>query len=72
MKIKQEIKVKSRLINRIYKLSKETKTDASYHFNKALEEYIEEQNDLKEALSRLDNKSDLIISPIQIRKSIGL
>ena len=68
----EEIKIKSKLIKRIYKLSKETKKDASYHLNKALEDYIAEQDNLKEALKRFNDNGDRIISPKQIRKSLGL
>ena len=72
MNNKEEIKIKSRLIKRIYKLSKETKKDASYHLNKAIEDYIGEQDDLKEALKRLNDSDDRVISSKQIRNSIGL
>jgi len=72
MKKNESVKIKPKLIQRIYKLSKETKKDASYHLNKAVEEYIEEQEDLKEALIRLKDDDDSIITPGQMRKSLGL
>lgn len=39
MNHKESLKIKPKLLKRIYKLSKETKKDPSYHFNKALEDY---------------------------------
>lgn len=72
MKSTEEIKIKSKLIKRIYKLSKETKKDASYHLNRALEDYVDEQDDIKEALKRLKDNNDSILPSKQFRKSLGL
>jgi predicted DNA-binding protein len=71
MDMNEKIKINPKLLKRIYELSKETNKNSSYHLNKALEDYIEERDDLKEAFKRLKNKSDRIISQKQIRKSIG-
>ena len=66
------IKVKEKIAKKIYKLSKETNKNSSYHINKALENYIEEYEDLQNALERLKDKSDVLVSPKQLRKSLGL
>ncbi len=71
MKKDELIKIRPGLIHRIHKLSKETNKDASYHLNRALEDYIDEQEDLKEALERLKDKKDKVISSEQMRKSLG-
>jgi predicted DNA-binding protein len=66
------IKIKPGLAKRIYKLAKETRKDVSYHLNKALEEYVAEQEDLKEAMKRLKDMDDEAISPTELRKSLGI
>lgn len=66
------IKIKEKLVKQIYKIAEETNTNSSFHVNIALQNYIEEQKDLKIALKRLKNKSDLTISSKQLRKSLGL
>jgi len=66
------IKVRVKIAKKIYKLSEETNKNSSYHINRALENYIEEQGDLKTAVERLKDKKDIVISPRQLRKSLGL
>ena len=66
------IKVKGKIAKQIYKLSKETKKTSTYHINKALENYIEENEDLQTAKERLKDKNDIVISSKQLRKSLGL
>lgn len=66
------IKIKEKLVKQIYKIAEETNTNSSFHVNIALQNYIEEQKDLKIALKRMKNKSDLTISSKQLRKSLGL
>lgn len=72
MNNKESLKIKLRLLKRIYKFSKETKKDPSYHFNKALEDYLDEQEDLKEALQRLNDQHDVVVTPKQLRRSLAL
>ena len=43
------INIKENLARKINKISEETNKDTSYHVNKALENYIEEQEELKTA-----------------------
>lgn len=66
------IKIKKTLAKKIYKIADETNTNSSYHVNIALQNYIDEQKDLKIAMKRLNDKTDLMISSKQLRKSLGL
>lgn len=66
------IKIKKTLAKKIYKIAEETNTNSSYHVNIALQNYIDEQKDLKIAMKRLNDKTDLMISSKQLRKSLGL
>ncbi len=66
------IKIKETLAKKIYKIAEETNTNSSYHVNIALQNYIDEQKDLKIAMKRLKDKTDLLISSKQIRKSLDL
>jgi len=44
----------------------------SYIIRKALEKYINEYAEYQTALERLRNKEDKIISPKELRKSLGI
>lgn len=66
------IKIKETLAKKIYKIAEETNTNSSFHVNIALQNYIDEQKDLKIAMKRLKDKTDLLISSKQIRKSLDL
>jgi len=68
----KQISIKEKFTKKIYKLSKETKKEPSYHFNKALENYLEDIEDLKEAVKRMNDKNDKIISSAELRKSLGI
>lgn len=72
MKTETSIKIKDKLAKRVYKLSRETQKDTSYHLNKALENYLDETDDLKEALKRINNKKDKVITSKEFRSSLGL
>ena len=72
MKNETSIKIKDKLAKRVYKLSRETCKDTSYHLNKALENYLNETDELKEALKRLNNKKDKVISAKEFRSSLGI
>ncbi|MBZ0201673.1 MAG: hypothetical protein K8I03_01510 [Ignavibacteria bacterium] len=72
MKNETPIKIKDKLAKRVYKLSRETSKDTSYHLNKALENYLDETDELKEALKRLNNRKDKTISSKDFRKSLGI
>ena len=62
MKNNGEIKIKPKLANRIYKLAEKSKKGVSYHLNKAVEEYVAEYDDLKEAVKRLKDVDDRVFS----------
>jgi len=66
------IKVKEKIAKKIYKISKETNKNSSYHINKALENYIEEHEDLQTAMKRFKDKNDIVISSKQLRKSLEI
>jgi len=66
------LKIKDKLIRKINKISEETKKDSSYHFNKAIENYLSEQEDLKEALERYKNKDDSLISSKHLKKILDI
>ncbi len=72
MTVNGKISIKDKIAKKIYKLSESTKRNASYHVNKALENYFDDIEDLNEAVSRLKNKNDRIISPKELRKSLGI
>lgn len=72
MKAEPSIKIKEKLAKRVYKLSQDTQKDTSYHLNKALENYLDETDDILEALKRLNNKKDKVISSKDLRKSLGI
>ena len=72
MTINSKISIKDKIAKQIYKLSETTKKNASYHVNKALENYFEDINDLNEALGRMKNKNDRTISSKELRKSLGI
>ncbi len=66
------IKIKEITAKKIYKISKESNRDSSYHINIALENYIKDQEDLKSASKRLKDKNDKVISSKQLRTSLGI
>lgn len=66
------IKIKENLVKKIYKIAKETNKNSSYHINTALQNYIDEQKDLKSALKRMNDKNDVVISSKQLKKSLGI
>jgi RHH-type transcriptional regulator, rel operon repressor / antitoxin RelB len=72
MKAEPSIKIKERLAKRVYKLSRDTQRDTAYHLNKALENYLDESDEIREALKRLNNKKDKVISSKDFRKSLGI
>lgn len=67
-----QLNIKKKLSEKIYKLSKVSGKNPSYHVNKALENYFEEIDDLAEASKRHKDKRDLILSPKELRKSLGI
>jgi predicted DNA-binding protein len=70
MTIDGNIKIKTKLAQKIYKLAKETKKNIAYHMNRAVEEYIYEKEDLEESLIRLKDEDDTVLASKQFRKSV--
>ena len=66
------VNLKEKLVRKINKISKETKKDTSYYLNKAMENYLAEQEELNEALIRLNDKKDKVISSSEFKKSLGI
>ncbi len=66
------VRLPEELANALDKVSKETERPKSFHIQKALEMYLEEQADLQIALDRLNDPTDQIISLDEMRKQIGL
>ena len=60
------------LADQLDSIAKETERPRSYIIQKALESYIEDYADLQVALDRLHDKTDLVISGKDLRKSLGL
>ena len=60
------------LADQLDSIAKETERPRSYIIQKALESYVEDYADLQIALDRLRDKTDLIISGKELRKSLGL
>lgn len=72
MKNSISVNIKEKLKKRIYKLDKDSNKDTSYHLNKAIEHYLNELDELDEAVNRLKNKKDIVISSGDLRNSLGL
>ena len=60
------------LAKRLDGIAKETERPRSFIIQKAIEAYIEDVADLQIALDRLHDTSDQVISPKEMRKSLGL
>ena len=66
------IRISDRLAKKLDKITNETEKPRSFHIQRALENYLEEQSDLEIALDRLRDKGDPIISRDEMRKLLGL
>jgi len=66
------IRLPKHLLERLDAVAEETERPRTFIIQKALESYIEEYADLQIALDRLHDKSDMIISGKDLRKSLGL
>lgn len=53
-------------------IARDTERTRSFHVKKALESYIEDFEDLRIALDRLDDTSDSVISGKDLRNKLGL
>ena len=66
------VRLPRELAEQLDSIAKETERPRSFIIQKALESYIEDYADLQVALDRLHDKSDVIISGKELRKSLGL
>lgn len=66
------IRIPDELADQLEGVAKETDRPRSYIVQKALESYIEEIADLQIALDRLRDKSDPLVTSVEMRKSLGL
>lgn len=66
------VRLPKELANQLDHIAKETERPRSYIIQKALELYMEDYADLQVALDRLHDKTDLIVSGKDLRKSLGL
>ncbi len=70
MSISVSIRIPDKLVNDLDVVSKTTERSRSFHIQKALELYLEEQADLQIALDRLHDTSDPIMSIEDFRKEL--
>lgn len=66
------VRLPKTLADQLDSIAKETERPRSYIIQKALESYMEDYADLQIALDRLHDKTDLVISGKELRKSLGL
>ncbi len=66
------VRLPKQLAKRLDGVAKEAERPRSFIIQKAIEAYIEDVADLQVALDRLHDTRDPIISPKEMRKSVGL
>jgi len=66
------VRLPKALADQLSNIAKETGRPRSFIIQKALESYLEDYADLQVALDRLHDKTDLVISGKDLRKSLGL
>ena len=60
------------LAEQVDNIARDTERSRSFIIQKALESYIEEYADLQVALDRLHDTADTVVTPKELRKSLGL
>ena len=60
------------LAHHLEDIAKETERSKAFHVQKALESYMEDYADLQVALDRLHDRTDLIVSSKDMRRSLGI
>jgi RHH-type transcriptional regulator, rel operon repressor / antitoxin RelB len=60
------------LAKRLDGIAKETDRPRSFIVQKAIEAYLEDVADFQIALDRLHDTADAVVSPLDVRKSLGL
>lgn len=66
------VRIPKDLADKLDSIAKDTERPRSFIIQKALESYIKDFADLQIALDRLHDKGDEIVSPSEMRKSLGL
>ena len=66
------VRLPKALADQLNNIAKETERPRSFSIQKALESYLEDYADPQVALDRLQDKTDLVISGKDLRKSLGL
>ncbi len=66
------VRMPDELVRNLDSVAKTTERSRSFHIQKALEIYLEEQADLQIALDRLHDTSDPIISLDEMRNSLNV
>jgi RHH-type rel operon transcriptional repressor/antitoxin RelB len=72
MSVVFSIRVPEELAKELEQIAAETERPRSFHVQKAIETYIREFADFQIALDRLRDQSDPVVSPRDLRKSLGL
>jgi RHH-type rel operon transcriptional repressor/antitoxin RelB len=72
MSVAISIRLPDELAEHLKGIAKETDRPRSYIIQKAIEVYLEDYSDLQIALDRLRDKSDVVITSKELRKSLGL
>jgi len=72
MRATVSIRLPDELTKHLDDIARETERPRSFHIQKALEAYIEDFADLRIAIDRLRNPKDEVISPKELRKTLGL
>ena len=72
MSVAISIRLPDELADHLKGIAKETDRPRSYIIQKAIEVYLEDYSDLQVALDRLRDKSDVVITSKELRKTLGL
>ncbi len=72
MSIAVSVRMPDGLVQELDSVAKTTERSRSFHIQKALEIYLEEQADLQIALDRLHDTSDPIISMDEMRNQLNV
>jgi RHH-type rel operon transcriptional repressor/antitoxin RelB len=72
MSVAISIRLPDELADHLKGIAKETDRPRSYIIQKAIEVYLEDYSDLQVALDRLRDKTDVVITSKELRKSLGL
>ncbi len=72
MSIAVSVRMPDELVRDLDSVAKTTERSRSFHIQKALEIYLEDQADLQIALDRLHDTSDPIISLDEMRDSLNV